>query len=120
MKIFKIAAGGINIPDGMVMIEVRIKPDGSLKREIIRGGKSQCEEGAGKKMDDFLNTPVEGFTGKLADVEDQNYTDEHFEQMQSQKPRSKPAKHRNAPEEDFEPPMPGIQEGDKEGHGFGV
>jgi len=118
MKIFKLAQDS-GVPDGFVKIRLRIRSNGTVKREIVRGGKSKCHEGADQLLEELLNIDVPGYEGGFASLEDGGKTDEFYEQN-AVKPRSKPAK-QEIKEEDFEPLVPGIQQ--EEGQldtGYGV
>lgn len=119
MNIFKIAQGS-NVPDGKAVIRLTIGGDGTVKREIIRGGKSACTEDAGKLLEEILNMDIPGFGGAFASVEDQDKTDEYYEQQAAKgKPLSKPHKN-EIREEEGTTPLLGPQEDTREKESYGV
>ena len=68
------------IPDGYVDIEIRIKPDGSFERKIIREGKSVCKKGDEKSiLEDLMNIKVDGFDGDFGEVTETKNTKDHWE-----------------------------------------
>jgi hypothetical protein len=92
MNIFKIAQTS-KVPDGKAIVRLTISEKGTVKREIIRGGKSSCTEDAGALLEEILNMEIPGFDGPFASVEDGGKTDEYYEQQASKgKPLSKPHK----------------------------
>jgi len=120
MNIFKIAQTS-NVPDGKVIIRLTIGEDGTVKRKIIRGGKSKCNDEAGRMMDELLNMEIPGYGGAFASVEDSGKTDEYYEQQAAKgTPLSRPHKNQMI-EDDQTSPLLGPQQDTKElDTGYGV
>jgi hypothetical protein len=111
MKMFKLAT--LNVPDGKAIVRLTFKDDGTVKREIIRGGKSECTKEAGGLLEELLNMEIPGYGGAFASVDDAGNTDEFYDQQASHKPMSRPHK-QEIKEEDEASPMFGPKQDTRE------
>lgn len=72
----------LTIPNGYVVLEVRIPRKGAVETKIIRDGATSCSEGDDKRLiDGVINGPIEGMGGKLGQTVDQGRTDDYWQKI---------------------------------------
>ena len=76
-----------NVPQGYVILEVRVPRSGDVKTQLIREGGSRCADGDDKRLiDGVLNGNLPGFGHNLGETVGRGRTKDYWEQVKPKVP----------------------------------